>query len=204
MNLRAKAERVTITAAAALMLAFLGARPASAQLTPFTQSFCGNWNNANTSQQAGASNILQLHDMNSTGNASPTPCGMGEMDDGSYTWTVRHGTVNTTTQSGTEHGVFSYSGSDPVPNSTLSGIFDGQIFVYTNGATCTGSCSGTDMCTTVIYSSLGNWNSIKNNQNLPTDSTFHSNGTYAATVKQDTSGGPGNGHCAFEADLQPH
>lgn len=191
-------RKLAATLALGAMLIAFGPKPASAQLVAFTQSFCGDWNNTNSTQAAGASNILQLHGMNSSGNASSMPCSMS-MNDGTYTWTVRHGTVDTSSQGGTEHGVFSYAGSDPAPGSTLGGIFDGQIFVFSN-STCTGTCGSTDMCNTVIYSSIGNWNSIKNNQNLPTDSTFHSNGTYTAMVKQDSS----NGHCTFEADLQPH
>src|SRR5437588_6418082 len=115
-----KSWKLASTLAAAALLALLSAAPASAQLVAFTQSFCGDWNNANTSQSAGSSNILQLHGMSSSGSASSTPCSM-PMNDGTYTWTVRHGTVDTTdptSRGGTEHGVFSYSGSDPTPGST--------------------------------------------------------------------------------------
>ncbi len=163
---------------------------ASAAPTAFSKTLCGGWDFGN-SGQAGNSPILKLNGAASAGTAYTDVCDGDE--DGSYTWTVRHGKVNTDTSKGNEHGTFTYK-SGPA---TLGGIFNGAIAVF-NPVTCTEAEEEQD---NIVYQSSGRFNTLKQNSNRTgSDSTFHANGTYIVTVTADKTAddedGPAECHVA--------
>jgi hypothetical protein len=100
---------------------------------PTDALFCGLWaqgsdriaGNSNIDHPSGAEAMGQVYDY--TGQTCEDEYNSGNFQNGSdmFTWTISHSNVNTKTERGTEHGLFTLDSSSP-----LAAGFNGQVTNY--------------------------------------------------------------------------
>jgi hypothetical protein len=196
------------TLAVGALLIGLGAGRALAQTPPMplAESFCSNNNGTGTYTPPGqtpdgaSGNMILRADPLAKGSTYPPGMGCMSSDGGSFSWTLRHAQINVAGGAGTdgtEHGTFNFSNSAE----TVGAIFNGQVATFVNSY-CTGDGNQSDCPNQVVYSSAGNYNSLKNNQGLTgMPSTVHVNGGYVVTITSMQDMTSGACHCQFDAEL---